>query len=190
MSFSGTARTCPFGQHRHRLDPGQGPASRLEAPEAEHGSGQALDPAVVLLDPVVQPAPAPVPRETPELAVPLHLPQRAGITLEPVGDDDPRIAGVPSAECPAEKALGLPSKVLLAMASSEFSTIAARSAFAKFCGRIGCLAMISLLLGLRLVEHDGSQPAAILVNPLPASTIRHCSGAFGLPFFPYQTGGT
>jgi hypothetical protein len=39
-----------LGQHRHRLHPGQRPPRRPEAPEAEHRAGQALDPAVVLLD--------------------------------------------------------------------------------------------------------------------------------------------
>src|SRR5690349_5471679 len=48
-------------QHRHCLDAGQRPLRRPEALKAEHGPGQALDPAVVLLDPVIEPAPTPVP---------------------------------------------------------------------------------------------------------------------------------
>ena len=43
-----------LGEHHHRLGPGQGPASGPEALEAEHGPNPALDPAVVLLDEVVQ----------------------------------------------------------------------------------------------------------------------------------------
>jgi len=46
-------------------DPGQGAPRRPEALKAQHGPGPALDPAVVLLDPVVEPAAAVVPREAP-----------------------------------------------------------------------------------------------------------------------------
>src|SRR5215213_7277519 len=62
-----------LGQHRHCLDAGQRSLRCPEAPKAEHGPGQALDPAVVLLDPVVEPAPPPVPGEAPQLALLLHL---------------------------------------------------------------------------------------------------------------------
>src|SRR3954453_7531569 len=95
-----------LGQHRHRLHPGQRPLRRPEALKAEHGPGQALDPAVILLDPVIEPAPTPVPGEKPQLALLLHLAQRAGIALEAVGDDLARVAGVLPAESLLEEALG------------------------------------------------------------------------------------
>ena len=94
-----------LGQHRHCFDAGQRPLRRPEALKAEHGPGQALDPAVVLLDPVVEPAPPPVPGEAPQLAFLLHLAQRAGIALEAVGDDLARVAGVLPAEGTLEEAL-------------------------------------------------------------------------------------
>src|ERR671912_2297265 len=68
-----------LGEHRHRLHPGQRPPSCPEALEPQHGSRPALDPAVVLLDQVVEPPPAPVPGEAPEPALPFHLPHRAGV---------------------------------------------------------------------------------------------------------------
>src|SRR4051794_655629 len=92
-------------QHRHCLDAGQRPLRRPEALKAEHGPGQALDPAVVLLDPVVEPAPTPVPGEAPQLALLLHLAQRTGIALEAVGHDLARVACVLPAESPLEEAL-------------------------------------------------------------------------------------
>src|SRR3954462_7489873 len=95
-----------LGQHRHRLHPGQRPLRCPEALKAEHGPGQALDPAVILLDPVVEPAPAPVPGEAPQLALLLHLAQRTGIALEAIGDDLARVAGVLPAEGTLEEALG------------------------------------------------------------------------------------
>src|SRR3954468_2535427 len=95
-----------LGQHRHCLDAGQRPLRRPEALKAEHGPGQALDPAVVLLDPVIEPAPAPVPGEAPQLALLLHLAQRAGIALEAIGHNLARVAGVLPAEGTLEKALG------------------------------------------------------------------------------------
>ena len=61
-----------LGQHRHCFDAGQRPLCRPEALKAEHGPGQALDPAVVLLDPVIEPASTPVPGEAPQLAQRLH----------------------------------------------------------------------------------------------------------------------
>src|SRR4051794_4886424 len=63
------------------------PISEHSPLKAEHGPGQALDPAVILLDPIIEPAPPPVPGETPQLAFLLHLAQRAGIALEAVGHD-------------------------------------------------------------------------------------------------------
>src|SRR4051794_8568871 len=95
-----------LGQHRHRLHPGQGAPSRPEALKAEHRPGQALNAAVILLDPVVVPAPAAVPGEAPELTTPLHLAQRAGVAREPVGHDSAWIAGVVPAKGAAEEALG------------------------------------------------------------------------------------
>ena len=92
-------------RHRHCLDPGQRPLRRPEALKAEHRPGQALDPAVVLLDPVIEPAPPPMPGEAPQLAFLLHLAQRAGIALEAVGDDLARVAGVLAAEGTLEEAL-------------------------------------------------------------------------------------
>src|SRR3954454_8155897 len=94
-----------LGQHRHRLHPGQRPLRCPEALKAEHGPGQALDPAVILLDPVVEPAPPPVPGEAPQLALLLHLAQRTGIALEAIGDDLARVAGVLAAEGTLEEAL-------------------------------------------------------------------------------------
>src|SRR5215217_3608652 len=93
-----------LGQHRHGLDPGQGAPSRPEALKAEHRPCLAFDAAVILLDPVVVPAPAAVAGEAPELAIPLHLAQRAGIALEAVGHDGPRVAGVAPAQGLAEEA--------------------------------------------------------------------------------------
>src|SRR5215213_413505 len=95
-----------LGQHRHCFNAGQRPLRCPEALRAEPGPGQALDPAVVLLDPVVEPAPPPVPGKAPQLAFLLHLAQRAGIALEAVGHDLARVAGVLPAESPLEEALG------------------------------------------------------------------------------------
>src|SRR5690242_11770703 len=50
-----------LGQHHHCFDAGQRPLRRPEALKAQHWSGQTLDPAMVLLDPVVEPAPTLVP---------------------------------------------------------------------------------------------------------------------------------
>jgi len=72
----------------------------------KHRPCSALDPAVVLLDQVAEPLPAPVPGEAPQLAIPLHLAQRAGVALEPVGDDGPRVSGIVPAESTPEEALG------------------------------------------------------------------------------------
>src|SRR4051794_2827837 len=95
-----------LGQHRHCFDAGQRSLRRPEALKAEHGLGQALDPAVILLDPVIEPAPTPVPGEAPQLAFLLHLAQRAGIALEAVGHDLARVAGMLAAEGTLEEALG------------------------------------------------------------------------------------
>src|SRR3954454_18798335 len=95
-----------LGQHRHRLHPGQGAPSRPEALKAEHRPCLAFDAAVILLDPVVEPAPAAVAGEAPELTIPLHLAQRAGVVLEAVGHDLPRVVGVLPAERTLEEALG------------------------------------------------------------------------------------
>src|SRR3954471_20045122 len=94
-----------LGQHRHRFDAGQRPLRRPEALKTQHGPGQALDPAVVLFDPVVEPAPTPVPGEAPQLALLLHLAQRTGVALEAVGHDLARVAGVLPAEGMLEEAL-------------------------------------------------------------------------------------
>jgi hypothetical protein len=93
-------------QHRHCFDAGQRPLRRPEALKAKHGPGQALDPAVILFNPVVEPAPTPVPGEAPQLAFLLHLTQHTGIALEAVGHDLARVAGVLAAEGTLEEALG------------------------------------------------------------------------------------
>src|SRR4051795_10110348 len=95
-----------LGQHRHRLHPGQGAPSRPEALEPEHRPCLAFDAAVILLDPVVVPAPAAVAGEAPELTTPPHLAQRAGIALKAVGHDLPRVAGVLATKRLAEEMLG------------------------------------------------------------------------------------
>src|SRR3712207_1155337 len=115
-AVGGHAAHLPLRQHRPRLDPGQGAPSGPEALKAEHRPGSALDPAVVLLDRVVQPAAAPVAREAPELAVPLHLPQGAGVALEPIGHDGARVAGVAPAQRPAEEAFG---RLLVALGAEQ-----------------------------------------------------------------------
>src|SRR3954463_4677123 len=102
----GKGRHLSFGQRRHRLPPGQGAPSRPEALKAEHRPGQALNAAVILLDPVVVPAPAAVAGEAPQLAVPLHLAQRAGVTLEAVGHALPWVAGVLATKRLAEETSG------------------------------------------------------------------------------------
>src|SRR4051812_49403882 len=94
-----------LGQHRHCFDAGQRPLRRPEALKAEHGPGQALDPAVVLLDPIIEPAPTPVPGEAPQLAFLLHVPQRARVAREAVGHDLARVAGMLPAEGTLEEAL-------------------------------------------------------------------------------------
>src|SRR3954468_4853174 len=94
-----------LGQHRQRLHPGQRPLRRPEALEAEHGPGQALDPAMVLFDPVVEPAATPVPGEAPQLARLLHLAPRTGIALGAGGYDLAGGAGVLPAEGTLEEAL-------------------------------------------------------------------------------------
>ena len=76
----------------------------------------ALDPAVVLLDQIVEPLPAPVPSEAPQLAIPLHLAQRARVALEPVGHDSAWIAGVVPAEGAVEEALG---RLLVALGAEQ-----------------------------------------------------------------------
>src|SRR4051812_30744686 len=95
-----------LGQHRHRLHPGQGAPSRPEALKAEHRPGQALNAAVILLDQVVEPAAAAMAGEAPQLALPLHAPERAGVALQPIGHDLPRVAGVVPAKRTLEEALG------------------------------------------------------------------------------------
>src|SRR3954465_13613520 len=95
-----------LGQHRHGLDPGQGAPRRPEARKAEHRPGPALHAAVILLDPVVEPAAAAVAGEAPELTLPLHLAQRAGVALEPIGHDGARLAGIAPAKRLAKEALG------------------------------------------------------------------------------------
>src|SRR4051795_6290366 len=60
---------------------------------------------MVLLDPVVEPAPPPVPGKAPQLALLLHLAQCAGIALEAIGHDLARVAGVLPAEGTLEEAL-------------------------------------------------------------------------------------
>src|SRR3954465_1278234 len=95
-----------LGQHRHGLDPGQGSPGRPEARKAEHRPGPALHAAVILLDPVVEPAAAAMAGEAPQLALPLHLAQRAGVALEAIGHDSAWIAGVVPAEGLAKEALG------------------------------------------------------------------------------------
>src|SRR3954471_12403276 len=95
-----------LGQHRHGLHPGQGSPRGPEALKAEHRPGLALNAAVILLDQVVEPAAAAVPGEAPELALPLHLAQRAGVALEAVGHDLPWVAGVLATKRLAEEALG------------------------------------------------------------------------------------
>jgi hypothetical protein len=67
---------APPSLRRHRHDLGPGPRSSRcpKAPEAVREPGQAPDAAVVLLDPVVQPAAAAVAREAPELPIPLQGP--------------------------------------------------------------------------------------------------------------------
>ena len=101
------ARThLSLGQHRHGLDAGQRPPRCPEALKPSIGPVRRLIATVVLLDPVVQPPPTPVPGEAPQLAVPLHLAQSAGIALQAIGHDGPRVAGVVPAERLAEEALG------------------------------------------------------------------------------------
>src|SRR4051812_27287090 len=95
-----------LGQHRHGLDPGQGSPRRPEARKAEHRPGQALNAAVILLNPVVEPAAPPVLRKAPELAIPLHVPESAGVALEAVGHDLPWVAGVLATKRLAEEAPG------------------------------------------------------------------------------------
>jgi hypothetical protein len=83
------ARTCPFAGVAMASTPAQGASSGREALKAEHRTGSVFDPTVVLLDQVVEPLPAPALVEAPQLAIPLHLAQRAGVALEPVGNDGP-----------------------------------------------------------------------------------------------------
>ena len=106
MSFAGTARTWPLASIAIALDTGQGALCRPEAPKAQHGPGPALDAAVILLDQVIVPTASAMPDEAPQLAIPLHLAQRAGVALQTVGHDLPRVAGIVSAERLAQEALG------------------------------------------------------------------------------------
>ena len=50
-----------LGPHRHSLDAGEGSPSGPEVLKAQHRRGSALDPAMVLLDHLVEPAAAAVP---------------------------------------------------------------------------------------------------------------------------------
>ena len=70
--------------------PGQGAPGGPKALKPEHRPCPALDPAVVLLDQVVEPLPAPVPGEASQPALPFHLAKRAGVALEPIGRDNTR----------------------------------------------------------------------------------------------------
>ena len=54
-----------LSQHRHGLNPRQRTPGPDKALEAQHGPNPALDPAMVLLNPVVEPAPAAVMDEAP-----------------------------------------------------------------------------------------------------------------------------
>src|SRR3954454_6353345 len=105
-----------LGQHRHRLHPGQGAPRRPEALKAEHRPCLAFDAAVILLNPVVVPAAAAVAGEAPELTIPLHLAQRAGVAREAVGHDSAWIAGVVPAKGAAEEALG---RLLVALGAEQ-----------------------------------------------------------------------
>lgn len=48
---------------------------------------------MVLLDLIIEPAATPMAGEAPQLPVPLHLSQCAGVAVEPVGHDGARVAG-------------------------------------------------------------------------------------------------
>jgi hypothetical protein len=61
-----------------------------------------------LVENIRQPPPAAVSREAPQLALPLHPAERAGVALEPVGHHGARVTGVPPAKRLAEEALGRP----------------------------------------------------------------------------------
>ena len=67
MSFAGTAHLS-LGQHRYNFNPRQRAPGRDKALEAQHGAGAALDPAVVLLDSVVEPPSTAVAREAPQVS--------------------------------------------------------------------------------------------------------------------------
>src|SRR4051794_36838933 len=69
----------PWARHAPVPWPASPSLRRPEALKTEHGPGQALDPAVILLDPIIEPAPPPVPGEAPQFALLLHLARRAGI---------------------------------------------------------------------------------------------------------------
>src|SRR4051794_4377528 len=68
------------------------------------------------LNPVVEPAAAAMAGEAPQLALPLHLAERARIALEPIGHDLPRVAGVLATKCLAEEAL---SGLLVALGAEQ-----------------------------------------------------------------------
>src|SRR5829696_2899801 len=74
-----------LGQHCHGLDTGEGSPRRPKVLKAEHRPGPPLDPAVVLLNPVVEPPTASMLHKAPQRALALHLPESARIALEPVG---------------------------------------------------------------------------------------------------------
>jgi hypothetical protein len=63
---------------------------------------------LVYLDPVVQTPPASMLHEPPQPALPLHLAERAGVALQPIGHGGARMAGVLSTERLTEEALGRP----------------------------------------------------------------------------------
>jgi hypothetical protein len=72
-----------LAQHRHGRDAGQRPPRRPEALKAEHRPRLALHVPVVLLDPAVEPPPASMPGEAPELALLLHRNRRLS-SMRPV----------------------------------------------------------------------------------------------------------
>jgi len=69
----------PLSNHRHHFIAGQCPSGRGQAAEVQPRPHQSFDPAMILLDDVVQVFALPQPREAPQLASSLHVRDRTWI---------------------------------------------------------------------------------------------------------------
>ena len=96
----------PLSDHRHHFVASKCPSGRGQATEAEPRSHQPFDPAMILLDDVVQVFALAQPREAPQLARALHVGRRTWIGRVLVHRDRTWVHGVRLGQRPAEEPLG------------------------------------------------------------------------------------